>query len=260
VAKAGPRFSALIRAAQKPDAPALGAWDVTEVAQHVSHAADVVHAMTQGGGNLLEDIWDMPNLTRVMVAGEGHRPLGEIADRLDESLARLLAALESAEKAGEDAARVWIVAGTQLPMSSLTCHILNELTVHGWDIARAEGVPWPIERSHAAMIIDGFIYPSLNALGRAMVSDAAVSKRARFQVRLRGTGSTSWLRFANGDFSVENSPQGPVDVHLSVDPEAYLLVAWARISQWPAIGQGKMLAWGRKPWLGLQLRSWLRNP
>jgi uncharacterized protein (TIGR03083 family) len=259
VVKAAPRFSALVRSARKPDAPALGEWDVTEVAQHVSHAADVVLAVSQGGGNLLEDIWDMPSLTKVMVAGEGHRPLGEIADRLDESVARLLGAMAAAHAKGDDAARTWLVAGTEMQPSSLTCHILNELTVHGWDIARAEGVPWPIERSHAAMIIDGFVYPSLHTLGRAMVSEKAADKRARFEVHLRG-GTRSWLRFANGDFSVEASPQGPVDVHLSVDPEAYLLVAWGRISQWPAIGKGKMLAWGRKPWLGPQLRSWLRNP
>jgi uncharacterized protein (TIGR03083 family) len=259
VAEAAPRFSDLIRSARKPDAPALGQWDVTEVAQHVSHAADVVLAVSQGGGNLLEDIWDMPALTRVMVAGEGHRPLGEIADRLDESVARLLAAMEAADGAGDDAVRTWLVAGTEMPPSSLTCHVLNELTVHGWDIARAEGVRWPIERSHAAMIVDGFVYPSLHTLGGAMVSDVGAGKRARFEVRLRG-GTRSWLHFDDGDFSVETSPQGPVDCHLSVDPEAYLLVAWGRISQWPAIGKGKMLAWGRKPWLGPQLRSWLRNP
>ena len=41
---------------------------------------------------------------------------------------------------------------------------------------------------------------------------------------------------------------------------AFLLVAWGRISQWGAIPKGQLLAWGRKPWLGVQLRSWLRNP
>lgn len=259
VAEAGPRFSALVRSARKPDAPALGAWDVTEVAQHVSHALDVVTAMSQGGGNLLEDIWDMPNFTRVMVAGEGHRPLAEIADRIDASLEKFLAAMQAAEAAGDDGGRTWVVTGTELPMSSLTCHVLNELTVHGRDIAKAEGVPWPIERAHARMILEGFVFPSLNALGGAMLTEKSAQKRARYDIRLRGGGRV-WLRFDGGAFAVETSPGGPVDCHLSVDPEAFLLVAWNRISQWPAIGQGKLLAWGRKPWLGLQLRAWLRNP
>ena len=66
--------------------------------------------------------------------------------------------------------------------------------------------------------------------------------------------------FDGGTFSVEETPQGKVDCHLSVDPTAFLLVAWARISQWSAIPKGQLFAYGRKPWLGLQLRSWLRNP
>lgn len=259
VADAAPRFSALIRGARKPDAPALGAWDVTEVAQHVSHAVDVVTAMSQGGGNLLEDIWDMPNFTRVMVAGEGHRPLGEIADRFDASIEKFLIAMGTASAAGDDAVRSWVVAGTEMPPSSLTCHILNELTVHGRDIAKAEGVPWPIKRADATLILDGFLYPSLNNLGGAMLSDKGAHKRARFEIALRGAGK-SWFNFDDGRFSIETARQGPVDCHLSVDPEAFLLVAWDRISQWPAIGQGKLFAWGRKPWLGLRLRSWLRNP
>lgn len=250
----------MLRSAGHPDAPALGEWDVTEVAQHVSHAADVVTAMSKGGGNIIGDIWELSDLTRVMVTGEGHRPLGEIADRLDASVAGFLAAMEAAQASGDDAARSWVVQGTEMYPANLTCHILNELTVHGLDIARAEGVRWPIQRSHAALIIDGFVYPSLHNLGRSMVDqEKAGDKRARFDVRMRGA-SRSWLHFHDGNFEVETSPQGPVDCHLSVDPEAYLLVAWGRISQWPAIGKGRMMAWGRKPWLGLQLRSWLRNP
>jgi len=37
-------------------------------------------------------------------------------------------------------------------------------------------------------------------------------------------------------------------------------VSWGRVSQWPAIGRGQLLAWGRRPWLGLKLRALLRNP
>ena len=147
-----------------------------------------------------------------------------------------------------------------MPLSTLTCHMLNELTVHGRDIAVAVGVPWPIDRGHASLIMLGFVLPALHALGRPW------SCRRRPATSGPGSrsacGATGGLAccFDNGDFSVEGSPQGRVDCHLSVDPEAFLLVAWGRISQWPAIPKGQLLAWGRKPWLGLQLRSWLRNP
>ena len=60
--------------------------------------------------------------------------------------------------------------------------------------------------------------------------------------------------------SVEAPSARRVDCHLSVDPAAFLLVAWDRMSQWHAIPRGQLLAWGRRPWLGLRFRSLLRSP
>jgi uncharacterized protein (TIGR03083 family) len=259
VARAGPRLTALLRSATKLEAPAVGEWDVTQLAAHISHGMDAVTAMSRGGGNLVEDVFAMGTLTRVMVAGEGRRPLPELADRIDASVAGFLADMER-EAALGDSVHSWVVQGTEMPLSVLTCHMLNELTVHGRDIAVALGVPWPIDKGDAALILQGFVFPTLNALGRAMVvQEKAGDKRARFEIRLRGDGR-AWASFDKGDFSVEGTPQGKVDCHLSVDPEAFLLVAWGRISQWSAIPKGQLMAWGKKPWIGLQLRSWLRNP
>jgi hypothetical protein len=250
----------MLRSARRPEAKALGEWDVTQLAAHISHAIDAVTAMSKGGGNILEDISGLPALSAVMVAGEGRRPLPELADRIDASVAGFLAAMEVAAAAGQNSSHSWMVQGTEMPLSTLTCHILNELTVHGRDIALAEGVPWPIDNGHASLIMMGFVLPSLAALGRAMVvQEVAGTKRARFQIHLRGDGQACMV-FDRGNFSVEATPQGKVDCHLNVDPEAFLLVAWGRISQWTAIPKGQLLAYGRKPWLGVQLRSWLRNP
>lgn len=259
MAKAGPRLTTLLRAALRPDVPALGDWDLGQLAVHISHAIDTTTAMAKGGGNLLGDIWQLSSLSGVMIQGEGRRSLAEVADRIDVGVAAFLDAM--AEGGGDgDALRPWLVAGTALPLSALTCEVLSELTVHGLDVARAIGAPWPIDPAHAVLIVSGFLFPSLNALGRSVVDQAAAGLvRARFAVHLRG-GGRAWLRFHDGDFLVEPSPQGLVDCHLSVDPAAFLLVSWGRTSQWPAIARGQLLAWGRKPWLALKLRSWLRNP
>ncbi|MDQ3641125.1 MAG: maleylpyruvate isomerase family mycothiol-dependent enzyme [Actinomycetota bacterium] len=257
VAEAGPRLTSLLRSVRKPEAPALGEWNLGQVAVHVSLVTDAVWAMTRGGGDLIADVWDLSALSQVLVEGEGPRTPAEMADRIDASVGGFLAA---AEAAGEDSSHSWLIQGTEMPLSTLTCQVLNELTVHGLDIARAEGVPWPIDSGHAALILQGFLFPALHTLGRAMVvQEKAGNVHARFEVRLRGDGR-AWLHFSKGDLSVEASPQGPVDCHLSVDPAAFLLVAWGRTSQWPAIARGQLMAWGRKPWLGLQMRSWLRNP
>lgn len=262
VADAGPRLTWMLRTVRKPDAPALGEWDITGVATHISHAVATITAMSQGGGNVIEDIAGLEILTRTMVAGEGRPPLGEVADRIDAGVAAFLAAMEAAAAPGGegDTSHPWLVQGIEVPLSVLTCHMLNELTVHGRDIAKAEGVPWPIDRGHATLILRGFVLTSLHNIGRGLVvQEKAGDRHTRFEIHLRGDGRVCMV-FDGGTFSVEETPQGKVDCHLSVDPTAFLLVAWARISQWSAIPKGQLLAYGRKPWLGLQLRSWLRNP
>lgn len=252
-----PRVTALLRSVEHPHAPALGDWDLTEVAIHLSHALDAVAAMANGGGSMLTDLWGLGDLTKAFVEGEETRDLGALADRMEASVERLLRGMEAANA---DGVRGWLVEGTEVPLSTLTCHALNELVVHGRDIATAEGVPWPIERRHAALILTGFMFPACGQLGRAMVDQqAAAGVTAAFDVRLRGGGGVV-MRFDKGNLTVEPSSSGRVDCHLSVDPEAFLLVAWGRISQWPAIFSGKLVAWGRKPWLGMRLRSLMRNP
>ena len=51
-----------------------------------------------------------------------------------------------------------------------------------------------------------------------------------------------------------------VDCHVSADPVALLLVAYGRRSQWVPILTGRLVAWGRKPWLGVRLVRYLVAP
>ncbi|MDP9070963.1 MAG: maleylpyruvate isomerase N-terminal domain-containing protein [Actinomycetota bacterium] len=257
VASSSARLTSLLRSATRPSAPALGEWDLTDVAVHLSHAVDGVTAMAKGGGPLLEDIGQLPLLTGALVRGEAERSLAAVADRMDASVVDFLGVVRAGRA---EERRVWLVDGVELTLTNLTCHVLNELIVHGHDIAVANGVPWPIERSHAALVLCGFLFPAMDGLGRALVDqDEAGELRAGLDVRLRG-GGRAFLRFDHGDLSVEPSPPGPADCHLSVDPATFLLVAWGRKSQWPAILRGQLLAWGRRPWLGARLRALLQNP
>lgn len=253
---AGARVAALVRSIERPTTKALGEWDVSEVAVHLSHAMDAVTAMARGGGPLLGEISELGGLTRMLVSSEGERDFAALAGRIETSLDGFL------DMAAADGAahRVWFAEGTSMPMSSLVCHVLNELLVHGWDIATAEGKPWPIERAHAGLVVQGFMFPAFANLGRGMVDqEAAAGLHATFDVRVRG-GGRAVLTFDDGDMTVEPVPSGPVDCHLSVDPVAFLLVGWARMGQWGPIARGKLFAWGRKPWLGFRLRSLLVNP
>ena len=256
VATVGARAAALVRAIEHPATPALGEWDVAEVAVHLSHALDAVTAMAQGAGPLIGDIGELGGFTRMFVAAEAERDFQALAGRMEASLSGFL----DLTAQHEAARRTWFAEGTSMPMSSLVCHVLNELLVHGWDVATAEGKPWPIERAHAGLVVSGFMFPAFATLGRSMVDQkAAAGLRATYDVRVRG-GGRAVLTFDDGDLSVEAAPSGPVDCHLSVDPVGFLLVGWGRKNQWGQIARGKLFAWGRKPWLGFRLRALLTNP
>ncbi|MDP8938384.1 MAG: SCP2 sterol-binding domain-containing protein [Actinomycetota bacterium] len=257
VASTAGRLTGLLRSATSPAAPALGEWDAADVAVHLSHAVDAVTASARGSESVLDDVWDLSTMSGLLVRGEATRDLSAIADRIEAGVATFLSVAESA--AG-DPSRSWLVKGVEVPMSTLACQVLNELAVHGRDIAVAQGAPWAIPRPHAALVLLGYLFPALDSLGGAMVDQqAAAGVRATYEVRLRG-GGRAFVRFDDGDLTVGAEPPGPIDCHLSVDPETFLLVSWGRLGQWPAIGRGRLLAWGRRPWLGLRLREMLKNP
>jgi hypothetical protein len=257
IAAMGARVSALVRCINHPEAPALGEWDTTDVAVHLSHGIDIITSLARGTSPMSDDLWDLMKLMPMLVTGETERDLGAIATRIDASVAALLSVLRDTPG---DPSRQWVVGGVDFPLSTIACHALNELVVHGGDLARADGAPWLVERHHATLVLRGFMFPVLGALGRAMVEQkAAAGVKATYHVTLRG-GGEAYLRFDDGDLAVSDDPLGPVDCHLSVDPAAFLAVAWARTTQWPPILKGKLFAYGRKPWLGLKLRSLLRNP
>lgn len=252
------RVSQLLRTARRPSAPALGVWDLTDLAAHLSHALDAIAAMAEGGGGLLEDVWTLSSLTGRLVEGESERDLSALADRIEASAARLISLLEAGDRS---TAVTWLVQGIELPLPVLTCHALSELVVHGRDLAMAEGVPWPIPKSTAALVVCGFLFPVLERLGTVMVDqEAAAGVRATYDIRVRGACRVT-MRFDDGELVLgQGGPGGPVDCHLSVDPTAFLLVAWGRVGQGRPIACGRLLAWGRRPWLGLTFRSMLKNP
>jgi len=146
------RLTALLRSARSPAAPALGEWDLTDVAVHVSHAVDAVTANARGSGPVLDDVWTLSTLNRMLVRGEAERRLPALAERLEASVAAFLA-VAGAEPGHTP--RSWLVKGVEVPLSTLTCQVLNELAVHGRDIAVAERARWTIERPHASLVLLG---------------------------------------------------------------------------------------------------------
>jgi hypothetical protein len=196
------------------------------------------------------------------VTSDPERNPSVLADRIE---ARAQEYFRECVGADPTAPRPWLVQGITVAQATLTYHLLNETIMHGGDIAHAAGRPWRIEPAQAAMVLGRFIMPVVQALDpRTMVNAAQVAGlRATYDLRIRG-GDRFHFVFNDGVLHVEDPSLcpslGPADCHLSADPVAWLRVIWNRQSQWSAIAQGKLLAWGRKPWLGPRFRALIRNP
>ena len=111
------------------------------------------------------------------------------------------------------------------------------------------------------MALERFIFPLINLVGpRVFVNHAkAAGRQATYDIRIRG-GNHFHFVFDDGALMVEAPSSRSVDCHISADPVAFLLLAFDRQSQWAAIAKGKLMAWGRKPWLGFQFRNLIRHP
>lgn len=236
------------------EGPVLGAWGVGEVACHVSH---VFRVDTDSiAGRRLPEVELRPGAVAAMndaeLATDSERDLGVLAERIESALAEFLEV--SAAPSGEQV--TWL-DGVRIPASAAACHLLEEILVHGHDIASATGRPWKIEPAYAVLAISGAGAPIVNAAGPlAFVDpDRAQGFHARFDISLRGHDRFSFL-FQDG-LTMDPATSGPFDAHLSAEPTAALLLMLGRVDVLPLALRGKVFVWGRRPWMLLRsLRVW----
>lgn len=241
-----PRLVTLARSVPDANSASVGTWTVGEVAAHLSHVFRV-DTDAVAGRPLPEAIVTTAGMAEVnakMLAEDGERDPAVLADRIG----KLADEFDDVASRSRAAAVDWL-QGVRLPPSAVACHLLEECLVHGHDIARAAGRPWPIQRHHALLAIEGGALPLIAALSpTAFVNqEKAGFFRARFDVRLRGGGRTL-LVFDGGSLTLDAAGARDVDAHVSADPAALMLMFIGRQGMWKPLLGGKLAAWGRRPW------------
>lgn len=146
------------------------------------------------------------------------------------------------------------VAGFRASSSSVAALVVGEFYLHGWDIAQAAKVDWTIPPGAALAMVRGAA-----ELMPMYVSPEAATFRGTFAVRLEG-GLTMTISFAHGAMTVTEGVSGRPDCRIWADPVAFALTSSGRSSRWSAALKGKIVTYGRKPWLGLRLPALIRNP
>lgn len=255
------RFTTLLKQTDDIERPAADtAWTVAETAAHV-YVVLIGFSGAIAGEMLPGQYLDADFPTRLAATNSAtialidHTDAAHLAEVITAAAQRFLE-LASAAEPNLDCATPWYGPGRTRTVDCLTALALGELTVHGRDIAAGTSRPWPISTEHAKLIV-GTVCPEMSPL--VVRPDAAIGEPVTYEVRLRDDGPRYVIRVADGTAEVR-SIGGPVDCVISADPVTYLLIVYGRTTLGQALLRGRILAWGRRPWLALRFKSLFFNP
>jgi uncharacterized protein (TIGR03083 family) len=253
-------------------------WERLRVAVHDSTArvADLlrraptgdvtVPGLTWSAGELGAHLVSVPRRYRRMLPGG--IPFPQSLTALNETELREIGTFETTELAdlliveahqfmdalGADGDRPVPFFGMQHTAAGVAGILLGELLLHGLDLARALARPWGIRPDHTLAVTRGLL-PTL-----PYVAPACGVGRASGTYHLHLRGGDDWSIVVSDDgLTVECSPPARADLHISAEPVTNLLVGYRRIPLWRAALTGRIVAWGRKPWLAVRFDALLQE-
>lgn len=257
----GGRFAQLVESISEPDVPARKLeWTVVETAVHVLNGFEYYAACLRGETFVMTTRAEDETFAaftardnRLQIDAEPERDPARLAARLHASVRELA---DTALVAGPDGVAVF-AAGYAEDTTTSVCTILAELIVHGRDIAGATGARWEVDPASAAAAV----YAVTAGLPLALDERAAAGRDIHVAVHLRH-GTRFSIRFRDGRVWSEpaRATRETADAHVWADPVSYLLVGFGRSTIAREILRGKLVAWGRRPWVLLQVPRLLVSP
>jgi hypothetical protein len=144
-----------------------------------------------------------------------------------------------------------------MDLDTFGSYLLTHMLGHGWDLARALRRPHMVDRHRVELCLP-FL---LTAMPRVVDRGAAKDLTAAYTLGLRGLDRRWTAAFTEGELTVtEGRAPGGGDCTIVTEPVTFFLIALGRCSPWSAIARGKILSWGRKPWLGPVFPRCFRAP
>jgi len=263
LAAAAARAAGLI--ASIPDLSVAAArcqWSVGEAAAHMAIGlrgfTDAFSGRRGSWHDLIPDADRFPDrlagLNQATISAEPRRTPGAAAQAITDAAEGWLQATAGSSPS-DRIATPWYGPGRSHSVLSATCLLAGEQLIHGYDIARGVGRKWPITAEEAYVVFD-----AVQAM-MPMLPDSVTCADLVATYKLHvGRGSDFVVQIADGQATVNPPGRNRIDCHIAGTPTALLLVGYGRISQWQAIAGGRLIAWGRKPWLGLRFVHLFFNP
>jgi hypothetical protein len=236
-----------------PEARATKRWSVVETAVHTATVAHLHTGSLQPGRG--PDIAGLPETLRAAsvdtVSDLNEVTMAEVATRDRAAVADLLRArvddLVQVAGALDPESTVEWLGGSHPTVAGLLAHMLNELSIHGRDIARAAHAQWSTPAHDAAMFIGLFVQGVVRHGYGHLLDTAGPPTPGRIAVQFRPrTGDPLILVLRDG---VVELGSDPVDVRVTYDPVMLNLMMFGRVSKARAILTGRVVVGGRRPWL-----------
>lgn len=237
------RLVALLSTVRDPSVTAVGHWTIADLAIHLTETFERYPRYLRGEVELMDDPLDVTQHNNEVVAAGRGLPVDEATHRIASAVDEIDGLL--ADRSPDEPVR-WH-GGIELAPAAFAAVIGSEAVVHGYDLSSPEGRYSPCERSDAAPIMAN----ALHLLPHYLNKGAAGGLSATFDMRFRG-GERRLLTLDDGVLAVSADGEH-ADCVVLADPETFLLVGYNRIGQWRPALTGKILTWGRKPWLALKL-------
>jgi uncharacterized protein (TIGR03083 family) len=253
---AADRFADLVLSAPRPGSMATAHWSVADTAAHVVTIASLYTSLVRPDevplpiAALADHI---PTTTVDTVAALNEVALSHFTERDPQELVKLLRAsvdqiLRTTDGRDPMEPVDWL-GESRVPLAGVLAHLINELLIHGRDIARATGSRWVIAPQDAALFFDLFLVGVVNyGYGRLADRDEPPPDR-RIAVEFRSRYTTTVTLVLHHGRVTTQAPGGDIDVRLSFDPTTLNLMLFGRVSRPRALLTGKVVVRGRRPWL-----------
>ena len=236
------RFASLLRGVPDGRTPVPGMrWTVGEIAAHVVQSAVHAREVVEGATSAYVGVGFNAAVDERLVAAQPERDPARLADLVESSYDALAEAL--AGRSDDEVLGVIV----DLTPASLRGILALDFMLHGTQISMASGrrfdVPAQMMRDCAALVL-----PALAS------AEAARGLTATYSLRFRGATPLLY-GWEDGRMWVDDGQQRAVDCHVSADPGAFLLQGIGLLPMWRMALTGKVVSYGRKPWLALRLQK-----
>jgi hypothetical protein len=250
------RFCELVSSVPDPGTRVTVKWSVADMTAHVTTVAVLNTMLLQAAAVPFH----MPGLTEAIAATtvEGVHGLNDqvLSYFTERDAARLTGMLRDhvdlmlAASGSHDPAETfsWL-GGARVPLAGMFAHMVNELLIHGNDIARAVKVPWAMPPEDAALFFDLFYVGLASGNPGRLLDGSKRPRKRRIAVEFR-SGYTTPITVVvrNGKVAIE--PIGPgADATVRFDPATLNMMMFGRISKPRAVLTRKIVIGGRRPWL-----------